>query len=71
MPLPLTGLASVTSRLVLSFWYRLTRGSPGQRAVKCVCVIAPGAARRYSPTDGSLTVAAVLRPSTDGSAVRT
>ena len=34
-------LASVKSRLVLPFWYRLTRaGSPGQRAVKrmCVCV---------------------------------
>ena len=31
-------LASVKSRLVLPFWYRLTRGSPGQRAVKRVCV---------------------------------
>ena len=32
-------LASVKSRLVLPFWYRLTRaGSPGQWAVKCVCV---------------------------------
>jgi len=31
------------SRLVLPFWYRLTLGSPGQRAVKRVCVyiIAP------------------------------
>ena len=33
MPLPLT----VKSRLVLPFWYRLTRGSPGKRAVKRVC----------------------------------
>ena len=34
-------LAPVKSRLVLPFWYRLTHaGSPGQRAVKrmCVCV---------------------------------
>ena len=34
-------LASVKSRLVLPFWYRLTRVVPGQRAVKrvvCVCV---------------------------------
>ena len=30
-------LASVKSRLVLPFWYRLTR-SPGKRAVKRVCV---------------------------------
>ena len=34
-------LASVESRLVLPFWYRLTRVVPGQRAVKrvgvCVC----------------------------------
>jgi len=32
--------ASVKSRLVLPFWYRLTRvtGSPGHRAVKWVCV---------------------------------
>jgi len=34
-------LASVKSRLVLPFWYRLTRGSPGQMAVKgCVRVLA-------------------------------
>jgi len=40
--MPLTALASVKSRLVLPFWYRLTPGSPGQRAVKrvCVCVCA-------------------------------
>jgi len=31
-------LASVKSRLVLPFWYRLTPGSPGQRAIKRVCV---------------------------------
>ena len=31
-------LASVKSRLVLSFWYWLTPGSPGQRAVKRVCM---------------------------------
>jgi len=31
-------LASVKSRLVFPFWYQLTPGSPGQRAVKCVCV---------------------------------
>ena len=31
-------LASVKSRLVLPFWYRLTWGSPGKRAVKRVCV---------------------------------
>ena len=36
-------------------------------------VIAPGAARRYDPppTDGSSRLAADLRPSADGSAVRT
>ena len=36
--------------------------------------IAPGAARRYAPADGSSTVAQItadLRPSADGSAVRT
>ena len=32
-------LASVKSRLVLSFWYRLTWGSPGKRAVKWGCVV--------------------------------
>ena len=34
-------LASVKSRLVLPFWYRLTRvvGSPGKRAIKRVCVL--------------------------------
>jgi len=31
-------LASVKSRLVLPFWYRLHLGSSGQRAVKRVCV---------------------------------
>jgi len=31
-------LASVKSRLVLPFWYRLTAGGRGQRAVKRVCV---------------------------------
>jgi len=36
MPLPLS-LASVKSRLVLPFWYRLTRVVP-KRAVKRVCV---------------------------------
>ena len=29
---------SVKSRLVLPFWYWLTPGSPGQRAIKRVCV---------------------------------
>ena len=38
MPLPLTSLATVKSRLVLPFSYWFTRGSPGQRAVKLVCV---------------------------------
>jgi len=36
--------------------------------------ITPGAARRYAPVDGSSTVAEIaadLRPSADGSAVRT
>jgi len=37
MPLPLVSLASAKSRLVLLFWYRLTMGSPGQRAVKRLC----------------------------------
>jgi len=36
-------LASVKSRLVLPLWYWLTRGSPGQRAVKRVCVCVYGA----------------------------
>ena len=31
-------VASVKSRLVLPFWYRLTQGSPWQRAVKRVCI---------------------------------
>jgi len=31
-------LATVKSRLVLPFWYLLTPGSPGKRAVKQVCV---------------------------------
>jgi len=31
-------LASVKSRLVLPFWYQLTPGSPGKRAVCVVCV---------------------------------
>ena len=38
MPLQSMSLDSVKSRLVLPFWYRLTRGSPGQRAVKWVFV---------------------------------
>ena len=33
-------LASVKSRLVLSFWYRLTRIVPEKRAVKWVCACA-------------------------------
>ena len=36
-PLPLT-VSSVKSRLVLPFWYRLTRVVPEKRAVKWVCV---------------------------------
>jgi len=36
MPLP---LASVKSRLVLPFWYRLTRVVPEKRAVKCVSLM--------------------------------
>jgi len=39
MPLPLTVSCSSKSRLVLPFWYWLTPGSPGQRAVKRVCVV--------------------------------
>jgi len=30
--------ATATHCLVLSFWYRLTPGSPGQKAIKLVCV---------------------------------
>jgi len=41
MPL---SLASVKSRLVLPFWYRLARVIPGQRAVKRVCVMMAGIA---------------------------
>jgi len=37
MSLPLS-LASVKSRLVLPFWYRLTRIVPEKKAVKWVCV---------------------------------
>ena len=40
-------LASVESRLVLPFWYRLTQGSPEQRAVKCVCVCVCARARTH------------------------
>jgi len=42
-------LASVKSILVLSFWYRLTPGSPGQRAVKwvCVCVLSTCTCHKY------------------------
>ena len=36
MPLPLTVSCFSKSRLVLPFWYRLTRVIPGQRAVKHV-----------------------------------
>ena len=40
MPLPLTSLAAVKSRLVLPFTFLVPAhpGSPGQRAVKRVCV---------------------------------
>ena len=40
MPLPLTVSCFSKSRLVLPFWYWLTPGSSGKRAVKraCVCV---------------------------------
>ena len=42
MPLPLMSLASVKSRLVLPFWYRLTRVVPPDKgpliALACVCV---------------------------------
>ena len=40
MPLPLTASCFSKIQMVLPFWYRRTRGSPGQRAVKraCVCV---------------------------------
>ena len=38
MPLPLTSLATIKSRLVLPFWYRITRVVLEKRAVKRVCV---------------------------------
>jgi len=39
MPLPLTSLASVKSRLVLPFWYRLTWIVPDNGPLNgCVCV---------------------------------
>ena len=38
MPLNSLSLASVKSRLVLPFWYRLTWVVPEKRAVKRVCV---------------------------------
>ena len=39
MPLPLTlSLASVESRLVLPFWYQLTRVVPEKGRQTCVCV---------------------------------
>ena len=38
MPLPLTVSASVKSRLVFTFLVPAHPGSPGQRAVKRVCV---------------------------------
>jgi len=43
MPLPLTISCSSRSRLVLPFWYRLTRVVPdkiqeGRKTVVCVCV---------------------------------
>jgi len=48
-------LASGTSRLVLPFWYRLNPGSPGQRAVKrvCVCVCVCYLTRSSATADGS------------------
>jgi len=41
MPLPLTVSCFSKIQIGLPFWYRLTPGSPGQRAVKrvCVCVL--------------------------------
>ena len=40
MLLPLTDLASVKSRLVLPFWYRLTRVVPEKGPLNgCVCVV--------------------------------
>jgi len=38
MPLPLTASCFSKIQMVLAFWYRLTRGSPGQKAVKRVYV---------------------------------
>jgi len=39
MPLQLTVSASVKSRLVLPFWYRLTRAVPDKQLLNgCVCV---------------------------------
>jgi len=38
MPLPLTVSCFSKIQIGLPFWYRLTRGSPGKRAVKRVCV---------------------------------
>ena len=40
MPLPLMSLASVKSRLVFAFLVPAHPGSPGQRAIKWVCVCA-------------------------------
>ena len=40
IPLPLTSLASVKSRLVLPFWYRLTQVVPDKGQLNgCVCVL--------------------------------
>ena len=53
MPLPLTSLASVKSRLVLPFWYRLTWVVPDKRPLNvCVCVsIDRGAAEEQQHRD--------------------
>jgi len=38
MPLPLTVSCFSKIQIGLPFWYRLTPGSPGKKAVKPVCV---------------------------------
>ena len=56
-------LASIKSRLVLPFWYRLNPDSPGQRAVKRVCVCVWGELNVHSVKFASLvlSLAAFLR----------
>jgi len=51
MPLPLTVSCFSKSRLVLPFWYRLTRVVPEKGPLNgcvCVCVIVPGQVKAYT-----------------------